>query len=90
MKYCGAIAATIGVDLLDMGLLSEALAAPGGPVVIWLHGSSCTGCSVSFLNRISDKIGEPATVTDVLTEAVDLVYHPTIMALAGEGAGAAC
>lgn len=69
--------------------LRDALADPTAPSVIWLHGSSCTGCSVSLLNRISDRIGEPATITNVLTDAINLVYHPTIMALAGEGAGAA-
>ena len=89
LKYCGAIAATIGLDPLDMGLLKQALANPLAPSVIWIHGSSCTGCSVSLLNRISDKVGEPATITDVLTGEINLVYHPTIMALAGEGANAA-
>lgn len=89
LKYCGAIAATVGIDPADMGLLKQALADPNGPAVIWMHGSSCTGCSVSLLNRISDRVGEPETITDVLTGAIDLVYHPTIMALAGEGAGAA-
>jgi hydrogenase small subunit len=88
LKYCGAIAATVGIDPLDLGLLQQALADPNAPSVVWLHGSSCTGCSVSLLNRISDKVGEPATITDVLTDAINLVYHPTLMALAGEGAGA--
>jgi hydrogenase small subunit len=31
----------------------------------------------------------PETITEVLTETVDLVYHPTIMALAGDPANAA-
>jgi len=89
LKYCGAIAASVGIDPLDLGLLKQALANPDGPAVIWMHGSSCTGCSVSLLNRISDRLGEPATIAEVLTDVINLVYHPTIMALAGEGAGAA-
>jgi hydrogenase small subunit len=79
----------LGLSKFDIGLVTEALANPLGPAVIWLHGSSCTGCSVSLLNRISDKVGEPATVADVLTGAIDLVFHPTIMALAGDSAVAA-
>lgn len=76
----------LGIDPFDLGLLRKALANPAGPKVIWIHGSSCTGCSVSLLNRISDSA--PHTVADVLTDAVDLVYHPTIMALAGDPASA--
>ena len=89
LKYCSAIAAVVGIDPFDLGLVQKALADPDGPVVIWLHGSSCTGCSISLLNRISDRVGEPETITEVLTDAVNMVYHPTLMALAGEGAGAA-
>jgi len=88
LRYCGLCTASIGLDPLDLGLLRTALANPDGPVVIWLHGSSCTGCSVSLLNRISDRVGEPPTVTEVLTDAVNLVYHGTLMAAAGEGAAA--
>ena len=89
LKYCGATAAALGLGPGELLTLRQALADPSAPSVVWIHGSSCTGCSVSFLNRISDKVGEPATVTNVLTDAINLVYHPTIMALAGEGAGAA-
>ena len=67
-----------------MRLLNEALANPSAPSVIWLHGSSCTGCSVSFLNRISDVPGQPADVVDVVGNAINLVFHATIMGAAGE------
>jgi hydrogenase small subunit len=86
VKYCSVSLAALGLEPFDIGLLRKALASPTGPKVIWLHGSSCTGCSVSFLNRISESA--PQTVTDVLTGAVDLIYHPTIMALAGDPASA--
>ena len=86
LKYCGLSAAAIGLDPFDLGLLRRALANPTAPPVIWLHGSSCTGCSVSFLNRISETPGEPATVADVLTGAVNLVFHATLMASAGDSA----
>lgn len=87
LKYCGLSAAAIGLDPFDIGLLGRALAAPGAPVVIWLHGSSCTGCSVSFLNRVATTA--PETVVEVLTGAVNLIYHGTLMALAGDPANVA-
>ncbi len=89
LRYCSLSAAALGLNTGKLGLLQNALANPNGPSVIWLIGSACTGCSVSFLNRISDKVGEPATVAEVLTEAVNLVFHPTIMGAAGETSVAA-
>ncbi len=89
LKYCTFAATALGLGPGELLTLMRALADPSAPSVIWLHGSSCTGCSVSLLNRISDKAGEPATITNVLTDSINLVYHQTLMALAGEGAGAA-
>jgi hydrogenase small subunit len=89
LRYCNVAAAAIGLDALHLATLNQALANPAAPTVIWLHGSSCTGCSVSFLNRISDKAGEPATVADVLASAINLTYHATIMAATGDTAAAA-
>jgi len=83
LEYCGLSAAFLGISS-KLGLLGEALAAPTAPSVIWLHGSSCTGCSVSFLNRIA--AAAPTTVADVLTGAVNLVYHATLMTPAGDAA----
>jgi hydrogenase small subunit len=77
------------LDALQLGLLQKALANPAAPPVVWLIGSACTGCSISFLNRISDKAGEPATVAEVITGSVNLVFHPTLMGGAGETAVAA-
>lgn len=83
LRYCTLSAAALGLDSLKLRLLNEALANPSAPSVIWLIGSSCNGCSVSFLNRISDKAGEPADVVEVLTGAINLVFHPVIMGAAG-------
>lgn len=87
LEYCGISSAVLGLDPLRMGLLQEALANPAGPAVVWLHGSSCTGCSVSLLNRISDNA--PHNVAEVLTDNINLIFHPTLMALAGDPAVAA-
>lgn len=85
-RYCQLTAAALGLDAAGLGLLRKALANPNAPTVVWLQGSSCTGCSISLLNLISDRIGEPASVEAVAAEAVNLVFHPTLMATAGEDA----
>lgn len=86
LKYCNLSAAALGLSAAKLRLVEEALANPAAPSVIWLIGSACTGCSISFLNRISDKVGEPASVAEVVTGAINLVFHPTIMGGAGETA----
>lgn len=87
LKYAGLSAAAIGLSASDLGLLEKALANPSAPTVLWLIGSSCTGCSMSFLNRISSVA--PATATDVLVSSINLAYHPALMAAAGHTAVAA-
>lgn len=89
LRYCGLSAAALGLDAGKLKLLHEALANPSAPSVIWLIGSACTGCSISFLNRISDRAGEPVDITDVVANAINLVFHPTLMGAAGETAAAA-
>jgi hydrogenase small subunit len=84
LKYCGMGAATLGLTLSDLGNLEKAFANPSGPSVIWLQGTGCTGCSESFLNRISTS--SPQTAANVLIDAINLVYHPNLMAAAGQDA----
>ena len=84
LKLCGASAAAIGLSATELGLLEKVLANPDGPTVVWLQGSGCTGCTESFLNRISTS--DPKTAADVLINSINLVYHPNLMAVAGESA----
>ena len=84
LKYCGVSAVALGLSSTDLLQMEELLANPGGPTVIWLQGSSCTGCSMSFLNRISTSA--PATAANVLLDSINLVYHPNLMAVAGQSA----
>jgi hydrogenase small subunit len=86
LRYCTLSAAALGLNSVKLRLLDEAMANPNAPSVIWLHGSSCTGCSVSFLNRLSDVPGQPTDVVDVVGNAINLVFHATIMGAAGESA----
>lgn len=84
LKYCGMSAGALGLSMFDLGLLNNALAADGAPSVIWLQGSSCNGCSISLLNRISDTA--PKTVDDLLLNSIDLIFHPNVMGPAGSEA----
>ncbi len=84
LKYCALNAAALGLSMSDLGLLGRALANPTAPKVVWLQGCSCTGCSVSFLDFVSTTA--PRTVTDVLIDVINLAFHPTLMAPAGDSA----
>lgn len=84
LKLCGASAGALGLSMTELGRLEKALANVDGPKVLWLQGSACTGCSVSFLNRISGTA--PLTAADVLIKSINLIYHPNLMSLAGDSA----
>ncbi len=47
------------------------------PNIVWLHGSSCSGCSTSFLNI------EDVSVVDILTKFTNIIYHPDISLATG-------
>ena len=53
-------------------------AAADSSVLLWLHGLSCSGCSVSFLNS---SFPSPASV---ITQYLSLDYHAVISAAAGD------
>ncbi len=80
--YCRNSSAALALGTIQLNRLEKALAATTGPTVLWLQGAACTGCSVSFLNRISPTA--PATAADVLLQTVNLAYHPNLMGAAGE------
>jgi len=82
MINCRNSSAVLALGLTRLGRLEKAMAATTGPTVLWLQGACCSGCSVSFLNRIAPTA--PATAADVLIQTVNLAYHPTLMGAAGE------
>lgn len=82
VKYCSASAAALGLGMDGLGKLEAAVTGPGKPPVIWLQGSGCTGCSVSFLNRFTPSA--PQSVADILISKINLAYHPNVMAAAGD------
>jgi hydrogenase small subunit len=87
LKYCGASAAVLGLTGTDLLRLEQVLANPSAPTVLWLHGSSCSGCSVSFLNYISTD--DPTDAGDIILNHINLAYHPVLMEAAGQSAAQA-
>ncbi len=86
LNLCTSSAAALGLSAADVLKLQELLANPSAPTVLWLQGSGCTGCSVSFLNYISSAAGMPKDPADILLNYVNLAYQPTIMAAYGQAA----
>lgn len=84
LKYCTASAAALGMTSLQLDALANALNSPNGPTVLWLQGSGCTGCSISFLDFISGD--DPQDAGEVLIDLINLAYHPNLMAGAGRTA----
>ncbi len=74
------LAGAVGIaSTLPIVTLEKALAGNGDPRVIWLQGQSCSGCSVSLMNCI-----ETVTVDKLLTDHINLEYHSTLIAAAGD------
>src|SRR6266542_983810 len=78
LRWAGASAAMLGLTALDLQDLEKALASAGSPPVLWLQGSSCTGCSISLLNSVNP------TIDSVLLNTISLKYHPNLSTAAGD------
>jgi len=86
LKASAAIAGAIAAASGGLGRIRAALAREtdaGGLPVVWLQAQSCSGCSVSLLNSVHYN-----TIDHLLINTLDLQYHPTLMAAAGESARA--
>jgi hydrogenase small subunit len=81
LKYCIGSAAALGLETSVIGSLEKALAAGGGPPIVWLAGANCTGCTVSLANLASSTA--PVDVADLLLNTINLAYHPNLMGAAG-------
>lgn len=91
MKMAGVLVASLGwtseseaagqkAPIPPVELVAEALQemAEGRVPLIWLHGLTCDGCSISFLNAAYPS---PARV---LTQYIAAEFHPTLAAATGE------
>ncbi len=79
MKYCGYVAATLGLTEAAAPQIAAAV-AKGTKLkpALWLNGGSCTGCTESMA-----QVDSPDVATVVL-ELLSVNYFETIMAAAGE------
>jgi len=59
-------------------LLALDLKQTNKPNLVWLQGSSCSGCSLSLTNI------EDIPFIDFILEFVNIIYHPNISVLEGE------
>jgi len=80
IKFCGIMAATLGLEATHLPKIAEALVSGSRPPFIWLQFAECTGCTESFL-RASNPM-----IDDLLLNKISLEYHETIMAPAGDAA----
>lgn len=80
LKLCGGSAIAMGFSDALLAQVVHALekATEGNPAVIWLQGSSCTGCAVSLLNTVHPSIKE------VLLKIISLRFQPNVMAASGD------
>jgi hydrogenase small subunit len=81
-KFCTGTTAGLGLQPFDIIGLSKALANSTAPTVLWLQGSACSGCTMSFLDYISPTA--PTDAADVLIDYINLAYHPELLAAAGQ------
>lgn len=83
-QLCVASAAVIGLSDEDLFHLEQSLASPLSPSIVWLQGSTCAGCSISFLNgTMSD---EPPRGGNTVISAANILFHPMLMAGIGQDA----
>ena len=80
MKFCGTVAAVMGMGPAFAPQVAEALTAKRRPSVVWLHNAECTGCSESILRTVQPYIDE------LILDVISLDYQETVMAAAGEKA----
>jgi hydrogenase small subunit len=82
LNTCKTSSIALGLSALNIIKLQELLADPNAPTILWIQGSACTGCTVSFLNYTAPT--EPVDVADLLIHDVNLAYHNTAMAAAAD------
>ncbi|WP_448871414.1 hydrogenase small subunit [Desulfobulbus propionicus] len=80
MKFCTAVAATMGLPIASVPKIAEAVTSPKRPPVIWLSGQECTGCVESLL-----RTGHPSIET-LIFDLISLEYSETLNAGAGHQA----
>ncbi len=79
LKWSSRSAGALGLSQVGLFQLGQALEAESSPPLIWLHGSSCSGCSIAALNAVA-----PTTFGDLLLNRVSVKYDGLLMAGGGD------
>ena len=77
LKFCGSMAALLGLEASGVGQIAKALESKPRLPVVWFHFQECTCCSESFI-RTSHPI-----VADIVLDKISLDYTETLMAASG-------
>lgn len=80
MKFCSVVTAGLALPSSFAPKIANAITNPLRPPVIWLHGSECTGCSMSLLRA------EHPSVEKLIFDLISLDYHETLSSGAGHQA----
>ncbi len=81
MKYCSAMASTLGLSTGMAPKIAEAITNPKRrPPVIWLHGQECTGCTETLLRP------SHPTLENLILDIISLDYHETLLVGSGHQA----
>ena len=79
MKFCGFMATVLGLPISFAPRIAQAVEKKR-PTVVWLNFAECTGCTESFIRTTYP------WAADIVLDVIDLAYHETIMAAAGDQA----
>jgi hydrogenase small subunit len=81
LKYCGTLAALIGVGQTGVAQVANAVeAATKTPIVVWSDFQECLGCTISLLQSTSP------TPAQLILQQISLAYNEAAMAAAGADA----
>ncbi|SHN62730.1 hydrogenase small subunit [Desulfovibrio litoralis] len=80
LKFCTAVAVTMGMGPGFAAEVALALTAKRRPSVVYLHFAECTGCTESVLRTTNPFLDE------LIFDTISLDYQETIMAAAGHAA----
>jgi hydrogenase small subunit len=80
MKFCTAMAATLGLSSPFVAKIAQAIESKPKPSVVWLEFQDCAGDSESFLRATRP------TAARLLLDIISLNYHETLMVPAGHQA----
>ncbi|GAB7023831.1 hydrogenase small subunit [Salidesulfovibrio brasiliensis] len=83
MKFCGTMAAFLGMGPAFAPTVAHALTTKKRPSVVYLHCAECTGCTEGLLRAYEPYFDE------IIMSTISLDYCETVMAAAGHAAHAA-